>query len=497
MTSNTGSIGIAQTQRPRPGAASVPRVRILHLIPTLEGGGAERQLSYLAEAHAAAGHEVHLGLLRHGPNSGRVQRAGVTIHLLSNRGNHDPALLWRVHRLMRAVDPDIVQTWLPQMDVIGGSVAWLRGVPWILSERSSGLAYRPTLKTLLRLAVGRSARLIVANSKGGVEHWAATNARSKLLVVPNAIPFAELAIPSAVEAARPSPSSKPGRACLLYVGRLSAEKNLANLVAALSTVLEPLNADALLCGDGPERPDLERQIEAAGMGDRIRLLGYRDDVASLLRRATALVFVSVFEGQPNTVLEAMAARCPLVVSDIPAHRAFLSEESAMFVDPRDPSSIATGITRTLSDLRSARKRALRAHDIAAQQTVQHIAARYEEIYARPSPRLDAALVRRFADVRHRRRAGTPAADREILGAQCDTLRHRGPMTKESGGRTTAAWGSGIGVSRSSTCRHRQSADARRVERSISSSTARSTITASYMTSSRPTATRSAARRTRK
>jgi glycosyltransferase involved in cell wall biosynthesis len=149
---------------------------------------------------------------------------------------------------------------------------------------------------------------------------------------------------------------------------------------ALARVLVEVDADALLCGDGPDREALERQIKALGMTDRIRMLGYRDDVASLMRRATALVFVSLVEGQPNSVLEAMATGCPLIVSDIPQHRGFLSDESAMFVDPQSPSSIADGVRRLLNDLPAAHQRAIRAYDIAVHQNVNHIATRYTEVY---------------------------------------------------------------------------------------------------------------------
>ena len=113
-------------------------MRILHLIPTLHGGGAERQLVYLAAGLRALGCDVHVGLQQGGTNLARLEAAQATVHQLNTRGNYDPRILPAIVRLIRRVRPDVVQTWLMQMDVAGGAAALLTGTPWIVSERSSG-----------------------------------------------------------------------------------------------------------------------------------------------------------------------------------------------------------------------------------------------------------------------------------------------------------------------------------------------------------------------
>ena len=121
---------------------------------------------------------------------------------------------------------------------------------------------------------------------------------------------------------------------MLFVGRLAPEKNLPFLLEVMRDVIRESNAGLVVCGVGPERPTVETQIRTLGLGDRVRMLGYRSDVWRLMKCAGVVVNPSRFEGQPNAVLEAMACGTPLVVSDIPAHREFLSPGRAALLSPR-------------------------------------------------------------------------------------------------------------------------------------------------------------------
>ena len=157
-----------------------PAPRVLHLIPTLGEGGAERQLSYLGAELVRRGWSVDVGLLRGGPNLERLALAGTTIHALPYRNHHDPGLMWRLHRLARKVRPDVVHTWLTQMDVLGGAVALANRIPWVLAERSNRNGYPPTAKNLLRVGLGRHASAIVSNSRGGDSYWEERSGRRAL-----------------------------------------------------------------------------------------------------------------------------------------------------------------------------------------------------------------------------------------------------------------------------------------------------------------------------
>jgi glycosyltransferase involved in cell wall biosynthesis len=138
---------------------------------------------------------------------------------------------------------------------------------------------------------------------------------------------------------------------VLYAGRMDAGKNVEGVLAALSHLGDAVPFVAVICGDGPRRPRLERMACEMGIAHRTVFKGYVDNLWELLRRADAFVSLSRFEGCPNVVLEAMACGCPLIVSDIPAHREMLDERSA-----RAPTLLSSGRVSTSPRWRPATRR---------------------------------------------------------------------------------------------------------------------------------------------
>ena len=354
-------------------------MRIMYCIPTLEHGGAERQLSYLAVELARMGHDIHVAFLRDGANLDRVRAGGAASHRLPTAGNHDPKIFLNLLRLIRQIKPDIIQTSLPQMDILGGGAALASRVPWVLKESSSASAYPAHWKTRLRAAMAGRADAIVSNSHAGDAYWRAKGAVCPRYVIPNGIPLDEIA--EALPAAgTPVPAFDPDEKLVLYAGRMDAGKNVENLVVALSRIAADVPCNALLCGDGPLRPMLEELVAELGLQRRIVFNGNVANLWSLMKRADAFAFPSRFEGRPNVVLEAMACGCPLVVSDIPAHREILDDGSACFAHPDDPVEIAEALKTTLLSGSAARARADVAQARVAEWTIRGMAARYEHLY---------------------------------------------------------------------------------------------------------------------
>jgi len=345
-------------------------MKILFCIPTLEYGGAERQLCYLAAELTRLGHDVHVACGRRGPHYDRLVSGGATVHEIGARGNHDPRLFLNLARLMRQLKPDVVQTCLTQMDIAAGAAALLTGTPWVLREPSAAPSYPRGWKSALRRILGRRARAIISNSREGDAYWRAVAAQRRHIVV-NGVPLAEI---DAVDA------EKSDRKTVLFAGRMDDGKNAAVLIDALTRIANDIDFLAVFCGDGPRRAELERAAADRGLSQRILFPGYVPNLWQRMKSAATFASLSRSEGSSNVVLEAMACRCPLIVSDIPAHREMLDDESAIFVPCDDAAAAAKAIRTTLSLPDAAQLRTSAARKLAEQRSIESMARDYEAFY---------------------------------------------------------------------------------------------------------------------
>lgn len=354
-------------------------IRVLHLIPTLSGGGAERQVSYLLPALTKLGVDAHLGYVHPGPNLARLRGFDGRVHKLSARNNHDPRLFFEVLRLVDELNPHIIQTWLLQADVLGSLVCLWRGLPHLLSERNAepeeaSFSFKPAVRRYL----GRFSSGIVANSRQGLGQWhdiIGADGRQHS-VIPNAVPVAELE-----KYRRAREATARGREVILYSGRYERQKNVEQVLRVAEAVLRTRpSAEARFFGEGSLRSTLNEMAENSPCRDRIHIGGYTDELWQWMSKASVLVLLSRHEGQPNVALEAAAIGCPLVLSDIAAHRELFGVESARLVDPRDVDLVARAIEDVLDDPAETSSKAEKARKLVGEFSVERCARSYHEFY---------------------------------------------------------------------------------------------------------------------
>jgi glycosyltransferase involved in cell wall biosynthesis len=353
-------------------------MRILHLINSLSSGGAERQLSYLAPELVRMGHDVHVAYSHEGPD--KPELSCVALHRLKSLSNHDPYLLWQLIRLIRNIKPDIIQTWIPQMDILGGMAAKLCRTPLIFREPASGLLPTQMWKNYLRARIGSGAGAIVSNARCGDEYWKTITPDNRRYVILNALPVNEI---DATVPVLPQEMTKQEAPIVLYVGRLEEKQKRPKLfLEALACVGQKKNLFGVLCGEGPQRSELETLRHELGLDDNVYFTGYLPaaSVWAMMKKVSALVSLSLYEGCPNAVMEAMACGCPLVISDIPAHREFLDESCALFVDPSNVQQTASAIIQIFDNAEDSKKRALLARQKTMVWSIAEMARKYERVY---------------------------------------------------------------------------------------------------------------------
>lgn len=355
--------------------------RILHCIPSLLGGGAERQLCYLASGLVRRGHQVHVAYQHDGPNFPLLQASGAKLHQIPARRAFDPRAAISIAEVLKRERIELVQTWLRRMDVWGGVAAGLTGVPWLFSERSQSLALDEDIVSARALrALVPVARGVVANSETAAEIWRrGVRGRIPVRVVPNAIPVDHIErVAPADRRELGIPEDVP---LILFAGRFTPGKNVSLLGEALVSLLrERPDAHALMLGEGPELTEFRAWARAQGMARRITLPGYRDDLFRWMKTATLFVSPSRSEGRPNVVMEAMACGCPMVLSDIAPHKEFVAAAEAIWCRTDDIASLRDGLARSLDDPEASRRRATLALTSIRRFSIEAMVDAYDVVY---------------------------------------------------------------------------------------------------------------------
>jgi glycosyltransferase involved in cell wall biosynthesis len=181
-------------------------------------------------------------------------------------------------------------------------------------------------------------------------------------------------IPNGVDTTLFRPAARPPREVreVLYVGRLSEEKNLGALVEAAARV-KRAPVRVTLVGAGPDRAALEARARALGVRLEIQPVVPHPEVARLMAGADAFVLASFNEGHPKVLLEAMAAGAPCVASDCEGNRSLVADgRTGLLFDPYKPEDLAAQLDRVLGDARlgegliaAARQQVTASYDLGA------------------------------------------------------------------------------------------------------------------------------------
>lgn len=353
-------------------------MKVLHVIPCLAGGGAERQLQYLNNSVAMSDLEMHVAYL----NDGGVnidEYGNVNLHKLKARSNYDPGLIVRLYLLIRRIDPHLVQSWLIHSDILSAIVCILSRKKWVARESNApGLRSGGRLKFLLRKFLFRFTSGIISNSLGGYRYWNKTYPRNRNILIENGFPTQDIERESSKEL--PSALLDSLGDYVVFVGRLENQKNISRIIESMALVSGELKL--VICGEGKLSQSLKDLAVDIGVEKRILFKGRteKNTVYQLMRNARGVVLMSHFEGFPNVAVEAMVCHSPLVLSDIEPHRSILSDDSAAFVNKEDPKEIALAIDGLVNNSDLASCRSEKAYRISQDLSLDAMAQKYRRFY---------------------------------------------------------------------------------------------------------------------
>jgi glycosyltransferase involved in cell wall biosynthesis len=361
--------------------------RILHIIPTFDRAGAEKQLLVLAAGLPRDEFDVHVcALTRGGPLLGEFRAAGIPTTVIGKRMKGDAVTFTRLLLHIRRQQPDIVHTWIFAAGSYGRVAARLAGVRHLVAGEYCVDRWKSTWQWIVDRRLARHTDRFVANS-AAIRDYCAEHGipADRFTIIPNGVAPARPCNVSRTELLREL-NCPPDARLIGVVGRLWPQKRVKDLIwaADLLRVLHN-NLRLLIIGDGPERSVLERFARLASDLDHVRFLGHRDDVWRIMPHLDVVWNGSGYEGQPNAVMEAMAAGVPVVASDIPGNRELVVHSETGFLVPiagRAARARATDQIFTDPALAAALGAAARrrmAEHFSIEQNIQRHAEMYREV----------------------------------------------------------------------------------------------------------------------
>jgi glycosyltransferase involved in cell wall biosynthesis len=359
--------------------------RLLLIIPTLVRGGAEKQLTLLASGLPRGEFDVHVAVLTHtGPLEQDLRQAGVPLAMIDKRWKLDPGAYWRLRKLIKQLQPDIVHTWLFAANAYGRQAAVSAGIKHIVAGERCVDPWKGPIQLSIDRVLAKRTERIVTNSTGVKEFYVGRGLPAeKFTIIPNGIrPFQPKESVPRDELLREL--NLPAGARLIgAIGRLWPQKRMKDLIWA-ADLLKSARDDShlLIIGDGPQRWRLERFRDQNQVADRVHLLGERNDVPRLLSHFDCLWLASEYEGQSNAIMEAMSAGVPVVASDIAGNRDLVVPgETGYLVPLGDRAAFTRHTHELLNDAVFARRLgdAGRAR-VLAEFSVERMIERHAELY---------------------------------------------------------------------------------------------------------------------
>lgn len=295
-------------------------------------------------------------------------------------GRFNPVAIVRLSRQVRRQGYTLLHSHGYKSDLVALFAARIAGVRVVSTphgwsrERDPALAFYESLDRILLRFVDVVCPLS-SDLQNDLRRWKVPE--RKIRMISNALDLAEIQ-------EEPVPARRPdGSIVVGYIGQLLRRKNLECLLTAFARLARARSELSLtVVGEGSLAAELRRLASALGLDGRVRFTGYRADRLAVLKTFDLLVLPSWREGIPRCLMEAMAARVPVVASDIPGIRELIEDgRTGLLFPPDDPDRLARAIATVLDrkDLRQTLIEQAHVH-VAHHFSASRMAEAYADLY---------------------------------------------------------------------------------------------------------------------
>lgn len=364
--------------------------RVTRVITWLPVGGIERRIVAVLPRLAEKGLEVRLVCIReYGPLAEELRAAGVPVDLVPFRSRLDPRGMRELSAYLRQHRSHVIHAHMYRSGVAGTIAGRMAGTPVIFTQVHNVDSWDSKRQVLLDRFLCRWRSGVLCVSKA-VQEDVCQRLRipaGKAPVLYNGVDTnAFQPDPQARRAVRQELGVDERTAVLLVPARLHGNKNPLATLRVFQLVIRERPRPALLvfAGDGPLRDEIESEIKQLGIGDRVRLLGSRDDMPALYNAADAVLLSTRKEGFSNAIVEALACGKPVLAADVGGNGEAITGITG-WIHPRgDEEEFAKQLAEALNDLDALRARSedcrVRAMRFSLDRLVEETFTLYQKAY---------------------------------------------------------------------------------------------------------------------
>lgn len=361
-------------------------MKILFLVSSMHAGGAERVAATLSAGWVERGERVTLVPTYTGKGKlfyeldARVRLVWLADRLgRLGRGPFAPLVKLRaLRRLVRDEQPDVIVSFLTNVNVMALMAAWGLDVPLIVCERTNpavSTSASSQLQQLRKWLYPRAAMVTVQAHASVAAMKALVPGVRRLAVLPNPLP------PDLPPARSPSDVT---RRRLVAMGRFVPSKRYAGLINIFARLAPRFPQwDLAIWGDGPQRSELEAKVAAAGLTDRVLLPGRTAFPWQELLASDLFVLTSEVEGFPNALIEAMALGLPCVSVDCPSgpHEITREGQDAILVPLNDEAALEEALSALMGDPQERERLGLRgAESVRERYGLKQVLAHWDAVF---------------------------------------------------------------------------------------------------------------------
>lgn len=365
------------------------KIKLLFILRTIGFGGTERQVVELCRGINKDKFDITVVLFFH--QEGfllELKDTGVTVEILAQKSTYKVVSIIRLIRLIKRENFDIIQTFLPIANFIGGIAAKICSRAYIIGSlrNANPFSWMDPFCVMDMIALTLFSDFVIVNSeitrKYAIEKYGVSP--KKIHIISNGKNFQDYITQENLRL-KANIGLNEHSVVVTTIGRVTKQKGHRYLIEAANILINQMDRDLtfLIVGKPEDASrDIMYMIDKFALKNHVKMLGIRKDIPEILDISDIFALPSLWEGLANVLLEAMSAKLPIVATNIEANCEVIeNNKTGILVPPKNSTAIADAIAELLGNKNEARKLGEAAYlSVVNNYTVDKLVRNHERFY---------------------------------------------------------------------------------------------------------------------